>query len=364
MENRINKDIEQLIETSFLKEYIEDPFTTDISFNGTELRVQSNKVGRYQPEQQPSEKDVFELGVKIANLQQKEWNNNVPRLNTELDTYRVNFIHRVLSPSGCTFAIRISRPQLVQSKISDMANEDVEQLLKVLVMAESNIIAAGRTGSGKTEFQKLLAYYFEDYKKVTLLEDTMDSHLKEIYKNKDINSWRVSEEIGYKELTREALRNNPDWLIIAETRGSEAYDLLNAALTDHSVITTLHATDAPSIVDRLLWMIGQDYPISEVLLGRNIVNAFKFGLHLEMRYAKDKKGVTREMDELVEFTGFSLEKGAEYQYLYKKERKYNSDLNIYELVEIMNPLSENSLRMLESKELIHLVPAVFKTKRS
>lgn len=362
MENKVQKDIEALIENSFLKDFILDPFTTDISFNGTQLRVQSNKKGRYQPEKQPTEKEVFELGMKIANLQQKEWNNSVPRLNTELDTYRVNFIHRVLSPSGCTFAIRISRPQLVQSKISDMANEDVEQLLKVLVMAESNIIAAGRTGSGKTEFQKLLAYYFEDYKKVTLIEDTMDSHLKEIYKNKDINSWRVSNEIGYKELTREALRNNPDWLIIAETRGSEAYDLLNAALTDHSVITTLHATDAPAIVDRLLWMIGQDYPISELLLGRNIVNAFRFGLHLEMRQTSE--GISREVDELVEFNGFTLEKGAEYEYLYRKERRYNSELKIYELVETMNPLSDKSLRMLESKELIHLVPDVFKRERS
>lgn len=354
--------IEKLLRNSFLKHYLDDENITDISFNGTDLRVQDNRIGRYKPKEQPEYNEVFRLGKQIADIQGKEWTNSQPRLNTELAYFRVNFIHDSVSPFGCTFSIRVSKPKLVTNDLSDFANEDVANLLSVLIKAEFNIVIAGRTGSGKTELQKLLVNYIDDSKKITLIEDTMDSHIKALYPKKDINSWRTLTEytrtnkINYNDLIKEGLRNNPDWLIIAETRGSEAYDMLESALTDHSVITTIHANGASSIPSRLLSMIGQRYQINEILLGQDIANTLKIGIYLSMEYGE--KGIKRFIREIVEYTGFS-EKGIEYIPLYRVEKNYDSSTNEYMETIKTNPLSDESIADLQYKGLVHLVPKTF-----
>ncbi|MEN1969694.1 CpaF/VirB11 family protein [Lentibacillus sp. N15] len=358
--------IERLLRNSFLSEYLDDENITDISFNGTDLRIQDNSIGRYKPKEQPNFDDVFHLGKKIADIQGKEWTNSQPLLNTELAYFRVNFIHDSVSPSGCTFSIRVSKPKLVTTDLADFANDDVAKLLSVLIQAEFNLIIAGRTGSGKTEFQKLLAGHIDNSKKITLIEDTMDSHIKELYPEKDINSWRTliessrENQITYHDLIKEGLRNNPDWLIIAETRGSEAYDMLESALTDHAIITTIHAKGAGAIPSRLLSMVGQRFHVNEILLGQDIVNTLKIGIHLTMEYTED--GIKRFIREIVEFTNFSV-RGVEYTPLYKIEKDFDKRANQYTEVIKTNPLSEESISNLMYKGLVHLVPKVFLERR-
>src|SRR5690554_90842 len=293
MDQNTQERIQNLIDSSFLQEYLELPNVTDISYNGKQMFIQDNIKGRYLAENQPEHKEVVSLGKKIANEMGKEFANNDPILDTELAYLRVNFVHEAVSPSGCTFSIRISRPQKAIEHLSELANEDVAQLLKVLVKADTNIIIAGRTGTGKTELQKLLVEYIPDNKKITLIEDTMDSHIKKLYPNKDINSWRTltddirDKKITYHDLIKAGLRNNPDWLIIAETRGSEAYDMVESALTDHSIITTIHAKKAEAIPSRLISMIGQKYQVNEFLLGKDIAKTLSIGIYLDMEETKE-----------------------------------------------------------------------------
>lgn len=356
------REIESLLRSSFLSEFLDEENITDISFNGKTLMIQDNKVGRYKPEKQPSHDEVFHLGKKIADIQGKEFTNSDPILDTELSYFRVNFIHQSVSPSGCTFSIRISKPKLVTTDLASFANQDVADLLSVLIQGEFNIVISGRTGSGKTELQKLLVNFIDDFKKITLIEDTMDSHIKEIYPGKDVNSWRTLMEssrerkISYHDLIKAGLRNNPDWLIIAETRGDEAYDMLESALTDHSIITTIHAKGAGAIPSRLLSMIGQSYQVNEILLGQDITNTLKIGIYLTLEVGED--GIKRFIREIVEYTGFT-EKGAEYTPLYQVKRRYDEKTNEYEDYVVTNPLSEESVADLRYKGLIHLVPKTF-----
>lgn len=359
------KEIEELLRNSFLKPYLEDEHVTDIGFNGKELWIQSNKKGRYKPKKQPTHNEVYRLGKKIADIQGKQFTPNDPILDTDLSYLRVNFMHQDISPSGCTFAIRVSKPKLVTTDLSSFANEDVADLLKALIKADTNMIISGRTGSGKTELQKLLVGFIDDHKKITLMEDTMDSHIKELYPQKDINSWRTltddsrDKKITFHDLNKAGLRNNPDWMIIAETRGSEAYSMLESALTDHAIITTIHAKGAGAIPSRLLSMIGQNYQVNEVLLGQDIVNTFRFGIYLMMEFTDD--GIKRYIREIVEFIGFS-EKGTEYTTLYQVEKKYDREKKEYKNVVTTNPLSERSVIDLRNKGLVHLVPEIFLPK--
>lgn len=359
------KEIEELLRNSFLKPFLLDEHITDISYNGTALWVQSNKIGRYKPKEQPTHDEVYRLGKQIADIQGKEFTTSSPILDTDLSYLRVNFVHHSASPSGCTFAIRVSKPRLVTTKLSSFANEDVAKLLEVLVKAEKNIIISGRTGAGKTELQKLLVNFIESHKKITLMEDTMDSHIKELYPEKDINSWRTLTEdsrekkITFHDLIKAGLRNNPDWMIVAETRGSESYSVLESALTDHAIITTLHANGAGAIPSRLISMIGQSYQVNELLLGQDIVSTFRFGIYLTAEFTK--QGIERYIREIVEFTDFT-EKGAEYTPIYQVEMEYDEKTDEYKKVLTTNPLSVKTAIELRNKKLIHLVPKVFLPK--
>ena len=360
--SEVEQKIEEMLNSSFLSVYLNDEDITDISYDGTHLRIQHNKKGRYIADEQPDYNEVYELGKRIANIQGKEWTSNTPLLNTELSYLRVNFVHEVVSPSGCTFALRVSRPKLVTTSLESFAGEEVAQLLSVLIKGEYNTIIAGRTGSGKTELQKLLVNHIDDSKKITLIEDTMDSHIKEIYPNKDVNSWRTLMEdsrenkITYHDLIKEGLRNNPDWLMVAETRGAEAYDMLESALTDHCIITTIHARGARAIPTRILRMIGQRFDFDERILGQDIAETLKIGIYLTMEFTNE--GIKRYIREIYEYTGFS-DGGVQYNPIYRVKRVYDEESGEYREVTEMNPLSKETIEDLTFKKLIHKVPKVF-----
>ncbi|WP_047980654.1 CpaF/VirB11 family protein [Ornithinibacillus contaminans] len=363
MRKEIVEKITQFIEDSFLRSFLYNENITDISYNGTEMWIKDNMIGSYKPEFQPTYDEVYRLGKKIADIQGKEFTNSTPILDTELNYLRVNFSHTAISPSGCTFGIRVSKPILAMKSVSDASNEDFEKLIDTLIIAGSNVTISGKTGSGKTELQKLLTSFIPDNKKIILIEDTMDSHIKELYPSKDIMSWRTlnddtrENKIEYKDLIKAALRNNPDWIFVTETRDSEAYAVVESALTDHNIITTIHTNKASAIISRYLSMIRQKYPINELLFGKDIVNVLPIGIYMDME--ETENGIKRYIREVVEFTDFT-ENGVEYISIYRKSRTFDKTTGNYKDEVITNPLSEELLEKLTYKRLYHLIPESFK----
>lgn len=361
----INADeqVFNILEKSFLAPILEQESITDISFNGTQLYVQDNIKGRSLAEHQPTKEEVFTLGKRIADLQGKEFAVNEPILDTELSYLRVNFVHPVVSPSGTTFSIRISKPRLAIQDIDGLANQDVSKLLEVLIRADMNVIISGQTGSGKTEVQKLLVNFIDEDRKITLIEDTQDSHIKELYPNMDINSWRTlsdqsrANKVDYRKLIKAGLRNNPNWLIIAETRGDEAYDMLESALTDHSIITTIHATEAKKIPSRLLGMIGQKYQVNELLIGKDIADTLKIGIYMGIKMTEE--GIKRFIREIVEFTDFT-DRGVTCNTIYQVKKRFNPTTRLYEEYCETKPLSDKTLDNLHYKEVYHELPEAYK----
>ncbi|MFP3326270.1 ATPase, T2SS/T4P/T4SS family, partial [Planococcus sp. SIMBA_160] len=66
-----------------------------------------------------------------------------------------------------------------------------------------------------------------------------------------------------EDLVKAALRNNPTWLLVSETRGQEAYEMMQGILTGHKIITTLHAVNARAIKSRYINMMKMGYQINE-----------------------------------------------------------------------------------------------------
>lgn len=359
------EQIEELINHSFLKQHLDEGIT-DISFNGTHLWVQSNSKGRYKTEEQPSLQEVQYLGNRIADIQGKEYTDSDPILDTEISNLRANFMHQAISPIGDTFAFRISNPKLAIKDFTDISTVQVEGLLQALMGADVSLIISGRTGSGKTEVQKFLVKFIPDNKKITLIEDTMDSHIKVLYPDKDINSWRTLKEfsrarkIHISDEIQAGLRNNPDWIIIGETRGGvDANEMLQAAISGHSTETTLHSESAYFIPKRLVSMISETQQINEILKGKDIVDAIPIGLHMHSEFKKGV-GFKRYIRELVEFTDFT-ETGAVCNTLYRCKKVLDEAGN-YQIEHEYGVLSDKLRDKLMLEEVYHLLPEIFKKK--
>ncbi|AVF28831.1 CpaF/VirB11 family protein [Paenibacillus larvae] len=359
------KKINRITDESFLKNYIDDEGITDITWNGSALYLQHNKKGRYLAPKQPTIQEVDTLVKRIADVKGKEITDAEPIMDTEIGYFRVNVIHKAVSPDGTTFALRVARPRLAISELSDLVSEKVAILLQLLVRAKTNILISGATGSGKTELQKLLVGFISDEQKIIMIEDTRDSHMKQLYPKKDINSWRTLSEdarekkISIQSLIQAALRNNPDWIIVSETRGAEAADMLDSAKTEHGIITTLHAKGAGSIPTRLFSMIRQSPAYSrtgDILLGRDIVDLLPFGIHMKQDIINGE--IVRRIHEVVEFTNFT-DAGPVYEYVYRVNYMWNNATQTYEREEICKPISERSKNRLKDAKLYHLLPKGF-----
>lgn len=378
----------ELVKESFLREFlfttdkegnlIENMTVTDISFNGTEMYIQDNELGRYKvdSERDPrikagkdplrvTSKMVEDLGNGVQNTMSDSWNSSSPILDSELGELRTNFMHKAVSPFGVTFALRVSRPRLAITDIAQLCDKDTAKLLEVFMRCDFNLLISGQTGSGKTELQKALIGYIPDGKKISLMEDTLDSHIKKIYPHKDINSWATSGEsksdnyVGFPMLIRAGLRNNPDWLMISEVRGEEALDLLSAALTGHSIMTTLHATGADNIPSRLSNMVSMNpnAPTYEALQ-LDIVSVLNLGLHMHM-VVEESGRIYREIREIHEYTHFQPGVGIITSPIYEKINNYDPDTNTYSSKTIKNRLSESLIRKIQDKKQIHELPACF-----
>jgi pilus assembly protein CpaF len=98
----------------------------------------------------------------------------------------------------------------------------------------------------------------KEYTRTIVIDNILELDQLKLDKDLDLNIWQVDEKresASIQNLVRNALRSNPDWLIVAESRGKEMLDVLNSSLTGHPIITTLHAFDINSMPHRMVRMV-------------------------------------------------------------------------------------------------------------
>lgn len=126
------------------------------------------------------------------------------------------------------------------------------------------VIVCGPTGSGKTTTL---------YSAITML-NTVEKNIVTIenpveYELEMINQNQVQEGIGltFSKILKHTLRQDPDIILVGEIRDRETAEIaIQASLTGHMVLSTLHTNDSPSTITRLLEMGIQPYLISSSLL--------------------------------------------------------------------------------------------------
>lgn len=260
----MNERLISFIEDSFLAPLLKDPEITDVSYNGVSVFYMHNVKGRLKADLKPTSTEVMDFIRQIANFAEKQFSYTNPTLDVSIGKYRLNAMHssivRVQNEKSCSFAMRIASEEPRISGDSFFLPKEVnDYLIKALFKGES-IVIAGPTGSGKTELQKYLLSKLRKNSRVIIIDNIQELENLRIYEDLDITSWQISQNnpnASIQELIRNALRSNPDWLVVAEARGKEMNEVLTSVMTGHPIVTTLHAKSLKAIPKRICRMILQ-----------------------------------------------------------------------------------------------------------
>lgn len=301
------------------------PEITDIGYNGRFLAVETNERKfmygyRKGHEDEPVvDNEYIERIVNHFALREgdkgKAFDSGNPIFDGFSDNIRISATHRSLSPKGTTMSLRISKPELAlnEENFDRFAPQFLYDILGQLILSHANVTISGETGTGKTELQKLLIGHIPFEDKIIMIEDVAETHISDIYPDKDVYSWLTTvkannkgEEVGISisDHIKNALRNNPKWLIVSETRGAEAYEMYQAILSGHRIITTLHAIDNRAVPMRFAGMASLKYKIPD-----DLQDQFRMFMNIGVHIKKDiyDGKVFRYMDQLCEFVPGSKE---------------------------------------------------------
>ncbi|WP_062323358.1 CpaF/VirB11 family protein [Halolactibacillus sp. JCM 19043] len=300
-DERLNYVVSEIVGLGVIDDIIsKDETVTDVSYNGTSLIVETPNE-KYEHESVIEEDYINQIIQKFANAVGKEFTPKSPILDAALNNLRINAVHRSISSYGTTMAIRVSRPVLAlnHSNFDNFAPEYMLEFFEAAVASRCNIVIAGETGTGKTEFQKFLTSFIPFNEKIGWIEDTLEGHVKELFPEKDIISWLVTPSTNHSTLIKAMLRNNPTWINVSETRGEEAYEMIQAVLSGHHIITTAHTVNAKAIPTRFINMAKMGYAVDEKSLERDIFRYFQLGVFIKKKRIKGK--MIRFLSEVVFF---------------------------------------------------------------
>jgi pilus assembly protein CpaF len=278
--------VSEIVGTGVIERLInERPDITDISYNGSDLIVESSDYkGKYESSDQIiAEEYISRVIQKFANAVGTEFVPKKPIFDGVYGSIRINAVHHQNTVGNSTMSLRIVRPKLAlnEKNFEMFAPEFMLDFFKVLMVSRNNIVISGETGTGKTEFLKLLFSYILFEHKAVMIEDVPETHVKQLFPDKDVLSWLTGHGVTVTDLIKAALRNNPRWIMISELRGKETYEAIQAVLSGHHVVTSLHSVDAETSPKRLVNMSKIGYQVDEKSLEEDIMRYFGFGCHIK-----------------------------------------------------------------------------------
>ncbi|MFO1533276.1 MAG: type II/IV secretion system ATPase subunit, partial [Thermoplasmatota archaeon] len=170
---------------------------------------------------------------------------------------------REVTDNGSTFTIRkfrdvpFSPVDLV--RFGTMSSQMLAYLWMVIANRQSGIYSGG-TASGKTTAINAIMLFIPPSMKVITIEDTRELSIPQPnwiagltrggFGPRDSHG-RQAGEIDMFQLLKNALRQRPEYIIVGEVRGAEAYNLFQAMATGHAAYGTMHADSVDAVIHRL-----------------------------------------------------------------------------------------------------------------
>ena len=176
-------------------------------------------------------------------------------------------------------------------------------LLRAVVGARAAILVTGATASGKTTMINALGGELDPLDAVVCIEDTRELNFPG--RNVSYLTTRPPSPEGGGEITQgflvqQSLRKRPDWVVLGEARGAEAWAFAQAGNTGHAIMGSVHANSARDAVERyrdLCLEAGENLRENVVL--RGVVRAFRLVIYIEA----DSRLKRRVVKHIAEVTG-------------------------------------------------------------
>lgn len=308
------------------------PDATDINHNGRFMTVdtgderygkiiyaRSGRQGEHFSEEEKAKyrvvnDDYLERLINVFAIRQGVgFSDNEPIFDGFSDNIRINAIHSTLSSVGTTMSLRISRPtlKLTAQSFTSLAPMSVRDFLFASMKANQSLVISGETGTGKTELLKYLVTPIPIEDRIFMIEDVAETQLPVLFPQKDIFALLTRQHenyetgktvgIGISTLTKAALRNFPRWILVSETRGAEAYELFNAMLNGHAVLTTIHAVNNEAVPTRFINASTMGFPnIKDEVMRADLLRYMGVGVHIELKTLTNGRKI-RYADEIVAF---------------------------------------------------------------
>lgn len=175
-------------------------------------------------------------------------------------------------PAGESVVMRILKKGAFTLTLSDLGFGEYTEtrFRKILAQPHGMILVCGPTGSGKsTTLYASLKEIARPDRKLLTAEDPIEYQMPGIIQVQ-MNTAPKEEEkrVTFSKALREFLRQDPDVILVGEIRDQETAEIgIQAALTGHLLLSTLHTNDSVGIISRLRDMDCEPFQIGSVLLG-------------------------------------------------------------------------------------------------
>ncbi|MFC2143235.1 type II/IV secretion system ATPase subunit [Candidatus Aenigmatarchaeota archaeon] len=290
---------------------LSDPYIEDIGCDGTNIPVYviHQKYGSIRTNVIfQNEKDLRDFVIKLAERSDRYISYAEPLLDGTLPGgTRVHAsIARDVTTRGPTFTLRKFRETpFTPIDILNLKTVSSEMLAYLWFVVENgaNLLVTGGVATGKTSFLNSISMFIPTEAKIVSIEDTRELNLPH-------ENWipGVSRsgftgsgvgEVTMFELLKESFRQNPDYLIVGEVRGREAYIMFQGMASGHPSMATVHSGGVEDLIKRL-----QTKPIS---LSAGLLESLD--IVITMVHAKEKTKSSRRAREIVEIESIDIETG-------------------------------------------------------
>ena len=207
------------------------------------------------------EKELNSFIIRLAYLAGKNISIASPILDASLpDGSRVQLTYgSEITRRGSTFTIRRFRvdPLTISDLIAfNTLSSQMAAYLWYIIENRASVIVAGGVAAGKTTMLNCLSMFIKPEMKIVSVEDTQELNLP--HENWVPSVVRLSfgqdtkrGAITLFDLLKAAVRQRPDYIIVGEVRGEEAYTLFQAMATGHLGMSTIHAESVKAVINRL-----------------------------------------------------------------------------------------------------------------
>ena len=240
---------------------------------------------------------------------------------------------------GESVVMRLLRSSAVGLSFNDLGikGEAFEQLKKEAERPNGMIITTGPTGSGKTTtLYAILKKLNKQETKIITVEDPIE------YQLKGINQSQTSEKYTFAHGLKSIVRQDPDVIMVGEIRDLETAEIaIQAALTGHLVLSTIHTNDAAGTVPRFLSMGTKPFllaPALNAMIGQRLVRRICQNCKEEAELNKETKQKIKEIlgklpaveKEKIDFNSLKFYKGRGCDAC--QEIGYRGRIGIYEIM--------------------------------